>query len=61
MPEMSSGSDADRLFEISVDLLCLSGVDGYFRRVNPAFERTLGFTAKELLAAPSMNSCIPTT
>jgi len=49
---MSSGSDAERLFEISIDLLCLSGVDGYFKSVNPAFERTLGYTAEELLASP---------
>jgi PAS domain S-box-containing protein len=40
----------DRLFELSRDLTCLASPDGYFRRVNPAFSRTLGWTSEELLA-----------
>ena len=37
-----------QLFEQSSELLVLSGVDGRFRRVNPAFERALGYSAEEL-------------
>jgi PAS domain S-box-containing protein len=44
--------DYKRLFDYSVDLLCVAGTDGYFKLVNPAFERELGFTAEELLARP---------
>jgi two-component system sensor histidine kinase/response regulator len=40
------------LFETSPDLLCIAGVDGYFRRLNPAWEKTLGFTREELLSRP---------
>ena len=40
------------LFETSRDMLCVAGFDGYFRRLNPAWERTLGFTTEELLARP---------
>lgn len=41
-----------RFFELSPDLLCVAGFDGYFRRLSPAWPRTLGYTVDELSAAP---------
>jgi PAS domain S-box-containing protein len=41
-----------RIFEMSRDLLGVIGFDGYFKRVNPAFERTLGFSRETLLSRP---------
>jgi PAS domain S-box-containing protein len=40
------------LFALSPDLMCLAGVDGYFKWVNPAFERTIGYATEEFVSRP---------
>jgi PAS domain S-box-containing protein len=47
-----AGNMEDRFFEVSIDMLCQLGFDGYFKRLNPAWERTLGFTIEELKSRP---------
>lgn len=42
----------DAFFEVSIDMLCVLGFNGYFERLNPAWERTLGFTRDELKSKP---------
>jgi PAS domain S-box-containing protein len=42
----------DRFFTESVDMLCFLDFNGYFKRLNPAWERTLGFTRQELMSKP---------
>jgi PAS domain S-box-containing protein len=42
----------DRFFDVAIDMLCLLDFDGYFKKLNPAWERTLGFTREELMSKP---------
>ncbi|MEN9579691.1 MAG: hypothetical protein RJA70_2700 [Pseudomonadota bacterium] len=42
----------DKIFTLSVDLLCMANFDGYFVRVNPAFSTLLGYSEEQLLSTP---------
>jgi PAS domain S-box-containing protein len=59
LPIAIEPSDADALFEMSLDNVCVAGLDGYFRRVNPAWTQTLGWSQAELLARPVIDFVHP--
>jgi len=40
--------ELDHYFTDALDLLCIADTDGYFRRLNPAWETTLGFPLSQL-------------
>ena len=42
----------DKFFENSQDMLCLAGMDGYFKVLNKRWSEVLGYSDKELLAGP---------
>ncbi len=52
-------SQAERLFEMSVDMLGTASLDGVFTYLNPAWERTLGWTIEQLMAEPFINFVHP--
>jgi PAS domain S-box-containing protein len=45
-------AERDRFFDLSLDLIALADSKGYFRRVNPAFSRVLGWSCEELTTRP---------
>ncbi|MFL5842480.1 MAG: PAS domain S-box protein [Thermoleophilaceae bacterium] len=51
--------EVERIFDLSVDMLCVANLEGYFTRVNPAFEQTLGYTSAQLLARPFIDFVHP--
>ncbi|QKJ63188.1 PAS domain-containing sensor histidine kinase [Flavobacterium sp. M31R6] len=42
----------EHFFELSADLLCIAGFDGFFKKINPAVTELLGYTKEELFSKP---------
>jgi PAS domain S-box-containing protein len=42
--------ELDQFFNLSLELLCIATTEGYFLRLNPAWERSLGYSREELTA-----------
>jgi PAS domain S-box-containing protein len=51
--------ERDRLFNYSIDMLCIADFNGYFKQLNPAWEKTLGWTTKELQSKPYLDYVHP--
>ena len=42
----------ERVFNLVPDMVCTASPDGYFTKLNAAWEKSLGYTSEELLAIP---------
>jgi PAS domain S-box-containing protein len=51
--------DFERFFDLSLDMLGVASVEGYFLRVNASFERCLGWSVAELTGQPFANLIHP--
>ncbi len=52
-------AERDRFFDISQEMLCIAGLDGRFRQLNPAWEKALGWTVEELMSRSSLEFIHP--
>lgn len=54
--ELETGN---RFINLSVDLFCVAGFDGYFKSLNQSWQSLLGFTTAELMAKPYLEFVHP--
>ena len=52
MTEKPGYEELEKLFNLSLDMLCVASLDGYFLLINSAFETTLGYSTQELTRMP---------
>ncbi|QLE54531.1 PAS domain S-box protein [Nostoc sp. TCL26-01] len=57
--ELNKYRNFSQFFDISVDILCIAGFDGYFKQMNLAGEKILGYSQKELLSTAFMDMVHP--
>ncbi len=51
--------ERDRVFTLSRDLVAVAGTDGFFKRLNPSWERVLGWKGEDLLRRPFLDFVHP--
>lgn len=56
---IKANRDIKHIFQYSVDLMCIAGTDGNFKKVSPSFEKLLGWSASDLLSQPFANFIHP--
>ncbi|TVQ05955.1 MAG: PAS domain S-box protein [Balneolaceae bacterium] len=53
------GEELSRIFNSAPDVICIAGLDGYYKKVNPAMSNLLGYSEEELLTTPIVDFVHP--
>ncbi len=59
MPVSRAEAELERFFTLSLDFLCISSADGYFKRASPAVTDILGWSVEEFLSRPFIDFVHP--
>jgi PAS domain S-box-containing protein len=52
-------AERDRYFDLSREMICVAGFDGFLKTINPAWKWTLGFSEEELLSCAAIEFVHP--
>ncbi len=55
----SKENEINNFFQLSLEIMCVANIDGYFKRINPSFERILGYKTHTFLTQPFISFVHP--
>ena len=55
----TNADEIEQYFNNTIDMFCIADVNGLFRKLNPEWERTLGYSIKDLLGKPFLDFVHP--
>ena len=51
--------ELEKIFDLTPEMLCVAGSDGYYKKLNKSWEKVLGYTVEELLLNPFIDLVHP--